>query len=444
MAGNSGLAQILLFSALLTPATAQRLTSTLVAGPGDPGDGQAAPRAFVPSPEGIAVDASGNVYIAEVATSRIRRVSPQGVITTFAGTGAAGFSGDGGPASQAQLDGPRGLALGPDGSLYVADSGNNRIRRISSAGTIETVAGTGDAGFSGDGGPALEAMLNYPYDVQAGRDGSLYIADYGNNRVRRISAGIIQTIAGDGDWGDPSSDGPAVALPLEGPKTVGVSPSGEVYLSDWSYRIRKITLNGTLTTVAGTGTYGFSGDGGPATAAAIAGTEAITVDQSGDLYISDRWNARLRLVTPDGVITTVAGNGRYGFSGDGALAVDAQIAYPTMLATDSAGNVYFSDFGNARVRQFLPGSTINTFAGSDDPRDGGKATDGRLLYPTAIAVDANGLAQCARMGSSRRVPARARLDFREMAGLLSMPCSGVQTESRLTCSEMCTSPTRMA
>ena len=218
----------------------------------------------------MAVDASGNLYIADTGNNRIRKVSATGIITTVAGNGSAGYSGDGGPATSAQLDGPEGVAVDGSGNLYIADTCNNRIRKVSATGIITTVAGNGSAGYSGDGGPATSAQLSLPAGVAVDGSGNLYIADSGNNRIRKVSAtGIITTVAGNGSPGYSGDGGPATSAQLNQPAGVAVDASGNLYIADSSNnRIRKVSATGIITTVAGNGFDGYSGDGGPATSAA--------------------------------------------------------------------------------------------------------------------------------------------------------------------------------
>jgi sugar lactone lactonase YvrE len=224
-------------------------------------------------------------------------VSTSGTITTFAGNGTQGFSGDGGPATSAGLSYPGGVAVDAAGNLYIADTSNHRVRKVSTSGTITTVAGNGTFGFSGDDGPATNATLSYPTEVAVDAVGNLYIADTGNLRVRKVSA------------------------------------------------------SGTITTVAGNGIYGFSGDGGPATNASLVIPRGVAVDAVGNLYIADYGNSRVRKVSSWGTITTVAGNGSPGFSGDGGPATSAALGYPRGVAVDAAGNLYIADTDNNRVRK---------------------------------------------------------------------------------------------
>jgi sugar lactone lactonase YvrE len=331
-------------------------TITTFAGGGalSPGDGGQATAALLNGPTVLLLD-SRNLYIADRLNNRVRRVDlATGIITTLAGTGVAGFGGDGGQATAAQLNSPRGLSL-DSGNLYIGDSGNNRVRRVDLAtGTITTFAGTGVAGFGGDGGPATAAQLNNPFGVTIA-SGYLYIGDYGNNRVRRVdlATGAITTFAGTGAAGFSGDGGPATAAQLNTPRFLAVG-SGYLYVSDTgNYRVRRVDLaTGTITTFAGTGVAGFAGDGGPATAAQFSIPLGLAVD-SGNLYIADPANMRVRRVDlATGTITTFAGTGVRGFSGEGGPATAAQVNAPFCVAVDP-GNLYLyiADTGNNRVRR---------------------------------------------------------------------------------------------
>ena len=228
------------------------------------------------------------------------------VIETVAGNGRAEYSGDGGPAVQAALSDPRDVALGPDGSLYIADTSSNRIRKVSPDGIISTIAGDGEEGYWGDGGPALEASLYFPRGVAVGADGSVYIADYGNNRVRKVDPkGIISTVAGNGQIGQSGDGGRATNASLYHPRGVTVGPDGSIYIADtWNNRIRRVDPNGTIGTVAGSGREGFSGDGRSATSASLRNPEDVAVAPDGSLYIADRLNNRVRKVCAGGPTPT--------------------------------------------------------------------------------------------------------------------------------------------
>lgn len=321
---------------------------------------------------GLAVDASGNLYITELSPSKIRKISTSGIISTVAGTGTQGFSGDGGLATSAQLNFPFGLAIDGTGNIYVADMFNNRVRKISTGGIITTVAGSASAGFSGDGFAATSAQLNQPEAVAVDGSGNLYIADVQNNRIRKVTTGgIISTYAGTGVYGSNGDGGPATSAQLSSPSAVSVDGSGNLYITDGNARVRKVTLGGTITTVAGTGTPGFSGDNGPAASAQMQGVWGTMTDLSGNLLICDESNQRIRKVASDGTITTFAGNGS-NYIGNNGPATSAVLYNPDAVYTDHAGNMYFPD-KNTVLRVDAVTGTITTFAGNGN---GYSATDG--------------------------------------------------------------------
>ncbi len=340
---------------------------TTVVGNGTAGfssDGGLATQAKLGYTAGIALGADGSLYISDFDSHRIRRVGPDGIINTVAGKESGGFSGDGGPATQASLYYPFGIAIGPDGSLYISDQYNHRIRRLSQDGIITTVAGNGSAGFSGDGGPATQAVLNYPHGIAIGADGSLYISDSDNSRIRRVGPdGIITTVAGKASAGFSGDGGPATQASLYRPYGIAVGADGSLYISDTSNtRIRRVGPDGIITTVAGNGSAGFSGDGGPALQASLSYPFGTAVGADGSLYISDTHNHRIRRVSPDGIITTVAGNGPAGFSGYGGLAPKASLKYPNNMVIGADGSLYIDDADNYRigkVSSLLPGFNLN-------------------------------------------------------------------------------------
>ncbi len=368
------------------------------------GDGGPATEAQLNSPVAVAISPSGDLFIADAGNHRIRKVSG-GTITTVAGTGLPMFSGDGGPAGQAGLNVPLHLLFDSAGNLYIADSGNNRVRRVDPSGTITTVAGSGARGFSGDGGAAREARLNAPVALALLPDGTLLIADSGNNRVRAVDAqGIIRTVAGGGigDGGDPRQ-----AL-LNLPYGIAVDARGNLYIADTHHhRIRRMTLgqeNPQIETIAGTGISGFNGDERPAREAHLNFPRGLAVDAAGNLYVADTFNHRVRKITPEGIITTVAGTGRPGFSGDGDLAVRAELRFPLAVALDSEGQLYIADAGNNRVRRVDHSGVITTVAGSGVrgfAGDEGPALQAALDTPSALAFDKDGNLLIADMGNHR-------------------------------------------
>ena len=329
------------------------------------GDGGPAVDARLSRPTGVTVDAAGNLYIADSGNHRIRRVDPSGIITTIAGTGEEGFSGDSGPATEAQLRCPSRVATDGSGNLYIADRCNARIRKVDPAGIITTVAGTGERGDGGDGGPATEAQLRSPNGVATDGSGNLYIADFGNFRIRRVdSSGIITTIAGTGEQGFSGDGGQAIDAQLGNPIDVTVDAAGNLYIADQSNRrIRRVDSSGTISTVVGNGASGFSGDFGPATEARLRFPSSVAADAAGNLYIADTFNYSIRRVDSSGTISTVAGNRVPGFSGDSFPAIDAQLEDPIDVTVDAAGNLYIADQQNHRIRRVDPAGIITTVAG---------------------------------------------------------------------------------
>ncbi len=357
---------------------------TTVAGGGtaSPGNGGPATEASLNAPVAVFADGSDNLYIAE--SSKIRKVDSSGTISTIAGGGSFGNIGDGGPAIRAFLN-PSGIYVDDSGNLYIAD--NQRVRKVDASGTISTVAGNGTFGFSGDGGPATEAQLG-ARDVFVDGSGNLYIADSDNNRIRKVDpSGIISTVAGGGNppflgIGDGAA---ATDARLNIPSGVYMDGSGNLYIADRSnHRIRKVDPSGIITTVAGNGTQGFSGDGGPGTEASLNNPSDVFGDGAGNLYIADLSNRRIRKVDTAGTISTVAG----GYIGDGGPATQASLISPQDLFLDSSGNIYIADKDNHRIRKVDPSGTITTIAGGGSvDGDGGPATEASLSSPAAIFLD---------------------------------------------------------
>ncbi len=317
-------------------------------------------------PRGLAVDGFGNIFTADYGYNRIRQSSlSAGGITTRAGTGEGGDSGDGERATGARLGFPVGVAADDSGSIYLADTYNHRIRKVEAGtGTISTVAGTGRFGYGGDGGPATEAMLAYPHDVAVDIAGNLYISDRASSRIRKVDAskGTISTIAGIGGrlgHGYGGDGGPAIEAMLRLPVGVAVDGAGNVYIADTlNSRIRKVEAGtGTISTIAGTGRFGYGGDGGPAAEAMLGHPEGVAVDASGNVFIADTVNFRIRKVDAcTGTISTIAGTGMIGNSGDGVPATEARLGAITDVAIAGTGRIYLSDRVNHRIRVLIPDS----------------------------------------------------------------------------------------
>ena len=378
------------------------------------GDGGPATSTRLSGPAKVALDGAGNLYIVEFYSNRVRMVSAAtGIITTVAGNGTAGFSGDGGPATAAQMNGSQGVAVDAAGNIYIADRYNDRVRKVTAAtGIITTVAGS-IRGFSGDGGPATAAFLNAPVSVAFDQSGNLYIADGHNSRIRKVdgATGIITTVVGSNLTVYSGEAGPATSAGLSFPVDVTLDASGNLYLADfYTERIHKVaSATGIITTIAGSGFVGFSGDGGIGPAAAFHGADAVAVDASGTVYIADFFNHRIRRLTPPDVATwtmsTAGGSGTAGFSGDGAAATAAGMNAPRGVAVDLTGNVYVSDTLNGRIRKVSADTgLITTVAGGGvccALGDGGVATAAYLSSPTGVAVDTDGNIYVADDGNAR-------------------------------------------
>ena len=411
------------------------------------GDGGPATEASVLMPDAICFDANDNMYVGEKYGHRIRKVDAEtGIVTTLVGTGSPGYgeeglhgsetrcnscesgiwadpdgtvfwgdcSGrlrrydgetgivttvlggtgvhDGEPATQGFLCCPGGISIGPQGHIYFADVFNQRIRAIDPAmGTIQTVAGSGVRAYGGDNGPAMEAYMGNPKDVSVDSKGRVVIADHRHGRVRRVEEdGTIRCIAGSEDKWDRGDNGPAVSACLVDVRSVAHGPNDDIYVGDGIGRIRKIDADtGTITTVAGTGLPGYSGDGGPATQARIGGPSAIRFDGAGNLYFSDSTYHVVRRLDTEGKIGTIIGTGERGFSSDGTPAAEARLDLPSGLAVSKDGVVYVSDSWNNRVRVVAADGTLETVAGSDTPGDtgdGGPAVAASLNVPQGLAL----------------------------------------------------------
>jgi uncharacterized protein (TIGR03437 family) len=388
--GMNRLAVCILVSCLgfCSQASGQSGIITTVAGGGAAtGDGGPATSVSL-SPLAVIVDAFGNLFIA--SDQQIRKVSASGIIATAAGNGTPGFSGDGGAATAASLYFPYSAALDASGNLFIADTDNNRIRKVSASGVITTVAGSGNPGFSGDGGPATAAQFNQPVGLAVDASGNLFIADLHNSVIWKVStSGIITIVAGNGNTGFSGDGGPATAAQLAFPYGVAADGSGNLFIADYdNNRIRKVSASGVITTVAGGGTSGL-GDGGPATSASLNHPIGVALDSSGNLFIADYDNNRIRKAPPSGVITTVAGGGTNGL-GDGGPATSAELAFPMGVAVDAGGNLFIADMGFGRIRKVS--AAVASYSGCNGlPAPGNLQLFIASLNTTTGVVQVNGV-----------------------------------------------------
>ena len=324
------------------------------------GDDGPAIAAQLDNPQSVALDATGNLYIADWFNNVVREVTVNGNITTVAGNGTRGYSGDGGPAISAQLSFPYALAFDRAGDLFIADSSNDVIREVTPDGNITTVAGTNVPGYSGDGGPATNAQLYDPSGVAVDSTGNLYIADSNNHVIREVLAGgEILTLGGNRYPGYSGDGGPVGSAQFNYPKGLAIDAAGNLYVADFGNSvIRMITPNGAVTTVAGTGTPGYLGDGGPAIHAELAYPESVALDSAGNLYIADSANQVIREVS-NGSIATIAGNATAGYSGDGGPATSATMFFPKGVVVGSSGSIYIADWDNDVIRMLTPDTTAS-------------------------------------------------------------------------------------
>src|SRR5271157_539612 len=377
---------------------AQTYTIRTFAGGGLP-ENVAGANASLSTISGMAMDRAGNLYLALGDYNIVLRLDANtGVLTGVAGNGMASFGGDNGPATGALLNNPTAVAVDGAGDLYIADAGNSRIRTVSAAGVIATFAGNGTAGFTGDYGPAPAAQFNGPADLAIAPSGDLYVADFYNQVVRKISGGVVTTVAGSGSYGYGGDGGPATGALLAGPAGIALDAVGNLYIADaYNHRVRMVQ-NGIITTVAGNGTPGYGGDNAAAAGAMLKLPTGVAVDSTGKLYIADYGNCRIRLVSA-GIITTVAGTGTAAYTGDHVAATAASLAAPQRLSTDAAGNVYIGD--GTRVRKVANGA-ISTIAGGGTPiGENGPAAGAQLLSPEGLSIDAAGNVYIADAGTAR-------------------------------------------
>jgi len=343
---------------------------------GNTGDGGAATSAKFISPHTICIDKSGNVYIADMDAHRVRIVDASGTVNAFAGTGTGGNTGDGSAATSATLGWPSGLAVDTSGNVYISDVYYHVIRKVNSAGIISTIAGTGTQGFSGDGSAATSAALNFPVALGLDAIGNLFVVDRVNARIREIdTAGIINTVVGTGTQGYYGDGGAATSAQINYPANVTFDGSGNMYIADQiNQRIRKVNTSGTISTIVGVGTAGFSGDSSAATSAELNSPFSVVFDTSGNMFIADEGNNRVRMVDLAGNIYTYAGDGTHGYGGDGGPAISAQLT-PLDVKVNSDNTLLIADMIHNNVREIEPGVlSIEEFK---------KVNNALNLYPNA-------------------------------------------------------------
>lgn len=358
---------------------------------------------FVGTPSGIAIDPSGNMYIADRGHDEVLKIDAKGAVSTFAGNRNLDYTsaiGDGGPATKARLVGPTGVTLDKEGNVFICELFGNVVRKVDKTGTITTVAGSykgneDNSGYEGDGGAATSALLSSPEYLAIDKDDNIIITDNGNNLIRKIDkAGIITSIAGNGSLSLFGDNSEAVSASFSDPYRIAADAAGNLYISDsGNNAVRKIDTKGVITTVAGHGIAGYKGDKGPAASAELNYPDGVTVDKAGNLYICDHDNNVIRKVDTTGIITTIAGNGKRGYLGDGKSAITASLAGPEDIAIDSVGNIYICDTGNNVIRKVDTNGIITTVAGKrmfDIAQNGDLATSIDLKQPDTIALDALG------------------------------------------------------
>jgi len=333
-----------------------RFIITTVAGTGTfgfDGDGGPATEALIKNPTAVELDSHGNLYIADVYNERIRSVDSNGIISTVMGTGCSDFQTEDRPAIETNLSSAYGIAIDKDDNLYVLSRGHSKIFKLGEDAIARRIVGTGENGFSGDGGPALDARINNPCHLVAGSEGTLYIADSGNRRIRKVTPdGTITTIAGTGEEGYGGDGGSALEAPIAFPAAITIDEEGNLYIADFiNHRIRRLSKDGIITSLAGTGEAEYNGDRRPALECQIGEPCGVAVDQDGYVYIGDQVNCRVRVVTPSGMMYTIAGTGIQGHTGDDGPAESAQMSNPDIIAFDREDNLYVPDYSNAVVRK---------------------------------------------------------------------------------------------
>lgn len=347
------------FSTVSLPSDTElvpKFVITTVAGTGECGmtlDEGPATEAPIQRPTAVAVDGKGNLFIADERNLVVRRVSPDGVMSIVAGTGDTDPQTTDRAAVLTNLVSAYGIATDGQDNLYVLSRGHAKIFKIGADGIAQRIVGTGRAGFAGDGGAALDAMVNFPNHLVADDEGNLFIADTGNNRIRKVSVdGVITTVAGTGEAGFSGDGGPAAEASISVPSAIAIDAEGNLYIADFkNHRIRKVSTDGVISSIAGTGVSGYNGDGKPALECRIGEPCGVAVDADGYVYIGDQVNNRVRVVTPSGIMHTVAGTGVRGYDGDGGAAETAKMSNPDIIAVDRKGDVYVPDHLNCVVRK---------------------------------------------------------------------------------------------
>jgi hypothetical protein len=337
---------IFFLSYLSLPLNAQIITT--VAGNGTvgfSGVGGPAASAHLHDPQSVCSDNAGNIYVADLGNHVVWKINSSNIISIFAGTGIVGSSGDGGPADAAKIGFPYGVCSDNAGNIYITDQYNGTVRKVGVNGNISTIAGNGSFGYLGDGGPATDAELSSPCAICVDKFGNVFFADFGNQTIRKInSSGIISTVAGNGMIGNFGNGGLATEAMLNSPTGVSVDNAGNIYIADMGNScIRKVDAAGIITTFAGSDSIGYSGDGGPGTSAELKYPYFVYVDENGNVYISDTGNGVLRLVNNAGTISTIAGDGTLGYSGDGGPAASASFIAIAGICIDNGGNIYIAD-----------------------------------------------------------------------------------------------------
>jgi sugar lactone lactonase YvrE len=323
------------------------------------GDGWPATNYSLAQPSGMCVDRAGNIFVSDFADHRIRKIDTHDTLFTISGNGVPGYTGDGGAFPLAEYRNPSGICLDAAENLYICEWYNDVVRKVNrTTGIITTVCGMGLGGYAGDGAPATTAHMETPKGICVDHAGNLYVADYGNHRIRKVDAitGIISTFAGTGTSGYSGDNGAATAAKISYPNAISVDTIGNLYISDYgNNRIRKVAAGtGDITTCVGDGTMGYTGDGGPAVNAKIRRPNSVHISSHGYLYLSDAGNNVIRSVNPDGIITTIAGNGGFGFAGDNGPAVNATFNGPSAVFADDAENLYIADGEASTVRKVTP------------------------------------------------------------------------------------------